>query len=81
MQVHNACAWCQLNVDEAVRACGCKMALRWCQEFLRSQIGGFVSLFSVIGPIDTEGFMLKIDRRPELMVNTFILHTLNYQKY
>lgn len=40
-----------------------------------------MSLFSVIGPIDTEGFMLKIDRRPELMVNTFILHTLNYQKY
>lgn len=82
MQVHKACAWRHLNVgDEAVRVCGCKMAVRWWQEFLRSQIGGFVPLFRVIGPVDTEGFMLQVDRRPKLMVNTFILRTLSYQKY
>jgi hypothetical protein len=76
MHEHKACAWRQLNVDdEVVSVCGCKMALRWWQEFLRSQIGGFVSIFSVIGPINTVGFMFKIDRQPKLMVNTFILHT------
>ena len=55
MEAHKACAWRQLNVaDESVSVCGCKVALRWWQEFLRSQIGGLVSLFFVIGPIDTE---------------------------
>jgi len=35
-----------------------------------------VSLFSVIGPIDTEGVMFKIDRRPKLMVtNVHIAYT------
>jgi hypothetical protein len=76
MHEHKAFAWRQLNVDdEVISFCGCKMAVRCWQEFLPSQIGGFVSIFSVIGPIDTEGFMLKIDRRPKLVVNTFILHT------